>query len=459
MTLAPKLQLRQAQTLALTPQLRQSIALLQFSTLDAAAFVEGELERNPLLERVDGHETHARDQVSDRAAIRQLYPSPLPTPRSRTLPVAASGHRPVVADGPGLLHRLASQLRLSRLPRAEQRIGEALIAALSATGRIDIPADTMASSLGTSADAVESVRRHMMRFDPVGVFARDLRECLAVQLEERGQLDEPMTRLVDHLPLVARRDVRRLARACDVAPGRVVTMIALVRALNPTPGRGVDEAGVPAVVPELMVSRGPGGRWVVERDDRVLPRIALNAALRARAGRRVTGDDRRFLRRHAGQGAWLIRALEQRGTTMLNVAEDIMSRQIGFLEHGPGGLVPLTMRTLAQSQGLHESTISRVSNGKYIATPHGTFELRYFFTQSVGTVDASHSAEAVRRTIARLIDAERADAILSDADIAEALCKLGMDIARRTVAKYRDALNIPGSVQRRRNREAGLQHR
>ncbi|NVN41525.1 RNA polymerase factor sigma-54, partial [Ameyamaea chiangmaiensis] len=189
------------------------------------------------------------------------------------------------------------------------------------------------------------------------------------------------------------------------------------------------------------------------------PRIALNAALRARAGRRVTGDDRRFLRRHAGQGAWLIRALEQRGTTMLNVAEDIMSRQIGFLEHGPGGLVPLTMRTLAQSQGLHESTISRVSNGKYIATPHGTFELRYFFTQSVGTVDASHSAEAVRRTIARLIDAERADAILSDADIAEALCKLGMDIARRTVAKYRDALNIPGSVQRRRNREAGLQHR
>jgi len=460
MRLGPKLQLRQTQTLALTPQMRQSIELLQLPSIEVAAFVEQQLEHNPLLERADQTETTApRPLPIGGEAASASWREPEVSFARQAGVQAASDHwldfPPIAAAPPGLFARLGEQLRLSRFTPRERRIGEMLLGAIDASGRLDVPPLTLAATLGVGLAEVEHVRHAMMRFDPVGVFARDLRECLLVQIEERGDVDAAMMGLLDHLDLVARRDMRQLRQICGRSEADLNRMIAALRALDPHPGRPAEQEPIQAVLPDLSVFRGENGAWMIEIDPRTIPRVMLNSALETRLSLHGTPADRPYVRQHVQHATWLIKALEQRTHTILRVAQAVMQRQRGFLEHGLDAIVPLTLRDIAEALNLHESTVSRVTAGKYIVTPRGVFELKFFFGGAVTATDGENlSAESVRQTIKRLVNTESAPGILSDEEIVIALRKLGIDIARRTVAKYRDALNIPGSLQRRRNRSA-----
>jgi RNA polymerase sigma-54 factor len=495
MALGPRLELRHTQSLVMTPQLRQAIKLLQSSNLEVAAFVEEELERNPLLERDE------RPELPDPDAGRGLDPLPpaagapadahaaalsdaLPDDRAAPLDIAegAGGgwdnvydaERPIAgrggrADFDGddlsgveempaparpLRDHLAEQARLAFADPRDRLIAATLIALVDPAGRLAADVDALARALGCERARVEAIRLRMQRFDPVGMFCRDLRECLAVQLAERDRLDPAMAALLDNLPLLARRDHRALMKLCGVDAEDLAEMVAELRRLDPKPGAAFDAPPAPALVPDVLLRRAPDGEWILELNPETLPRVLVNRGFHARAlvGCR-SREDKAFVGERFATATWLVKSLEQRAGTILKVAAEIVRRQDGFFRHGVEHLRPLILRDVADAVGLHESTVSRVTANKHIATPRGTFELKYFFTTAIaGTGGETHSAEAVRHRIRSLIEAESPDDVLSDDAIVEKLRKEGVDIARRTVAKYREALRIPSSVQRKREK-------
>jgi RNA polymerase sigma-54 factor len=292
----------------------------------------------------------------------------------------------------------------------------------------------------------------MMRFDPPGLFARDLKECLAAQLEDKNRLDPAMATLLDNLELLARRDMRGLMSRCGVDAEDLADMITEIRALDPKPGASFDAEPVRAIIPDLLMRAAPGETWIIELNPDTMPRVLVNEGFHARIAPKANKADRVFLADHLASANWLVRSLQQRAQTILKVAAEIMRLQDGFLRQGVAYLRPLILRDIATAVEMHESTVSRVTSNKYIATPRGIFELKYFFTTSIGATDGgeSHSSEAVRHRIRQLIGAEPPDGILSDDQIVTVLRREGVDIARRTVAKYREAMHIPNSVGRRR---------
>jgi RNA polymerase sigma-54 factor len=471
----------------MTPQLRQAIKLLQSSNLEVAAFVEEELERNPLLERDERPDPDAGGGLDPAPAAAEMPPDAHAAALSETLPaegtapldiaewdnvyepdsVPARGRgAPETEDdlsgveampaGPRPLHEhLAEQARLTFADPRDRLIATALIALLDPAGRLDADPAALAAALGCDAARVEAVRCRMRQFDPVGLFCRDLRECLAVQLAERNRLDPAMATLLDHLDLLARRDHAALMRLCGVDAGDLAEMIAELRRLDPKPGTRFDFVPAPAIAPDLLLRRAPDGEWVVELNPETLPRLLVNRGFHARAVVAArTREEKAFLADRLASATWLVRSLEQRATTILKVAAEIVRRQDGFLRHGVEHLRPLILRDVAEAVGLHESTVSRVTANKRIATPRGIFELKYFFTNAIpGTAGgAAHSAEAVRQRIRALIACEKPHEVLSDDAIVERLRQEGVDIARRTVAKYREALGIPSSLQRRKEK-------
>ena len=495
MALGPRLDLRQSQTLVMTPQLRQAIKLLQYSNVEVANFIEEELERNPLLERDDRAEVltterAAPDQMPERIrettdAAQLAQAETLPADAAAPLdadftdiydaggvadggawaPRIASrgGGRDFEADDRGiddvaddrrsLREHLGEQLRLSFDDPADRMIGAHLIALLCPAGRLTAAPAAIAQAMGISLQRVEAVRARMLRFDPVGLFARDLKECLAAQLAERNRLDPAMAALLDNLDLLARRELRRLMVICGVDSEDLADMITEIRSLDPKPASSYETAPVPPIVPDLLMRPAPDGGWLIELNPETMPRLLVNEQFYARVAPRARREERVFLAEHLTSANWLVRSLQQRAQTILKVASEIIRQQDGFIHYGVAHLRPLILRDIADAVEMHESTVSRVTANKYIATPRGTFELKYFFTTAISGIGGeSHSAEAVRYRIRSLIDAEPADEVLSDDAIVAALRSAGVDIARRTVAKYREALRIPNSVQRRREK-------
>jgi RNA polymerase sigma-54 factor len=487
--IAPRLDLRQTQTLVMTPQLQQAIKLLQFSNLEAAAFVEEELERNPLLERADPSESNPLE----RPAPDQVLPAEMPAPdaaaaaASDELPAEAPVETPDhaepydpggagdgVAFGRGgngafeadertvddfaapqrtLREQLTEQLHLDIRDPTERLIGATMIAALEPSGRLPIDDAALANALGTEVALVASVRERMMRFEPTGMFARDLRQCLAVQQAERNRLDPAMQALLDNLDLLARHDHRRLMVICGVDAADLADMIAEIRHLDPKPGVSFDSPPLVPVVPDVLMRAAPDGGWVLELNPETMPRVLLRQGYSAQMLTRATRQERAFFVEKLQSAAWLVKALQQRAQTILKVATEIVRQQDGFFRHGVDHLRPLILRDIAAAVDMHESTVSRVTAGKYIATPRGIYDLKYFFTTAIaGTTGESHSAEAVRHRIKGMVGAEQPGAVLSDDAIVANLRREGVDIARRTVAKYREALHIPSSVQRKREK-------
>ncbi len=490
MAFAPRLDLRQTQTLVMTPQLRQAIQLLQYTNIEASQFIEDELLKNPLLERLDGPETVSAIEAPD-------LPPPPPVPETvDTASFATSAMLPAgpdapldfdlgesydagtAADGfagfhedaedwnaidglsggaPNLREHLEQQARLAFTAGADRLIAGALIGLLDEAGRIAEPAEAIAAALGVEAARIEQVRAQMMRFEPTGIFARDLCECLTVQLEERNRLDPAMQALLAHLDLLARRDLRGLMQICGVDAQDMMEMIAEIRRLDPKPGAHAGEPLRPLIPDVLMRPMPVTGEgtpdWLLEINPETMPRLLIRRGFHARIAASASRETKSFLSEQMQGATWLVKALESRAQTILRVSAEIVRRQDGFFRHGISHLRPLTLRDIAAEVELHESTVSRVTSNKSIATPRGIFELKFFFTTALaGANGETHSAETVRRRVAALIFGEPPQLVLSDDAIAARLQKEGIDIARRTVAKYREALRIPGSAQRKREK-------
>jgi RNA polymerase sigma-54 factor len=511
MALSQRLELRHSQALVMTPQLMQAIKLLQLSNLDIAAYVEGELERNPLLERASedepvaaergadalagpqgGEETPAGDDTGSglinqdlevsRTAIEDrldtnldnVFPDDagVASPRGNAEQPAAysewaatgSGER---ADGdynpeaflsaePTLADHLAAQLALATSDPVRRMIGQYLIDLVDDAGYISGDLAGVAEKLGAPAAEVETTLALLQTFDPPGICARNLTECLSLQLKERDRFDPAMQALVERLDLLARRDFAALRRICGVGEDDLTDMIAEIRALNPKPGLAFGSTLVQPIVPDVFVRPAPDGSFLVELNSDTLPKVLVNYSYHATLTRNAANDrEKTYLAENLQSANWLIRALDQRAKTILKVSTEIVKQQDAFLVHGVQHLRPLNLKTVADAIGMHESTVSRVTANKYIATSRGIFELKYFFTSAIAATDGgeAHSAEAVRDRIKQLIDAESAANVLSDDTIVERLREAGIDIARRTVAKYREAIRIPSSVQRRRDKQ------
>jgi RNA polymerase sigma-54 factor len=480
----------------MTPQLRQAIKLLQFSNIEVAAFLEEELERNPLLERdevgefapmerpapdqiavqptngeldaavvacadvltaeaaspldVEHAETYDPGGIADGALLTSLHSARAGSPRFD------GDERPIdeyIEDRRSLQEYLGEQLRLSFSDPVDRLIGAYLIALLHPSGRLSVRPEALAHAMGTDAERIEAVRAKMMRLEPVGMFALDLRECLAAQLAELDRLDPAMQSLLNNLELLARRDMKRLAQICGVDAADLADMVAELRRLDPKPGAMFDAAPVQPLQPDVLMRPAPDGGWLLELNPDTMPRILVNQTFSARVLPHASKNDRAFLAEKLQSANWLVKSLQQRAQTILKVAAEIVTQQDAFFRHGVSHLRPLILRDIADAVEMHESTVSRVTAGKYIATPRGTFELKYFFTTAIaGTSGESHSAESVRHRIRAMVAREAPDEILSDDAIVAILRREGVDIARRTVAKYREALRIPSSVQRKREK-------
>jgi RNA polymerase sigma-54 factor len=453
--MALRLELKPSQSLVMTPQLQQSIKLLQLSNLELAAVIDRELAENPLLQRAEeaeGGEGPARDAEAgaDQAPLPDEGPS-LSAPS-----VGTSGEPPpsdfAPPDGPSLRTHLEDQLSLAAPSPKARMIGLNLIDMIDEAGYLRGDIGQLAERLNVPQEDVARVLGLLQTFEPSGVGARDLAECLEIQLREQGRLDPMIATLLRHLDLIAAQDLPKLTRLCQADSEDVRDMIAEIRRLNPKPGLRFGGAPVTQITPDVFVRARADGNWHVELNGETLPRLLVDRAYFATVRAQASRDDRAFLGDCLNAANWLVRSLDQRARTILKVAEEIVRRQDGFLRHGAEHLQPMTLRDVAAEIEMHESTVSRASAHKYLATPRGLFEFRYFFTSAVAAADgaAAHSSEAVRYRIKQLVDAETPDSVLSDDQIVEALKASGIDIARRTVAKYRDLMRIPSSRERRR---------
>jgi RNA polymerase sigma-54 factor len=482
MALVQRLDIRQGQALVMTPQLQQAIKLLQLSSVELAAYVEGEVEQNPLLERDEaapdtpepppveaastGEATHeeaveAWHEVAGSDGEGNLdYAGDPDAWRTR-------GTRPDGDDLPGIDQTLARPVTLREHLLAQlaeeikdpidRVIGAHLVDQIDESGYVTVPLESVAQTMGCEAARVESVLHQLQRFEPTGIFARNLAECLALQLKERDRYDPAMQALVENLSLLACRDIPALLRLCRVDAADLAEMAAEIRALDPKPGLQFDGAIAQPVVPDVFV-RPQGAGWLVELNSDSLPRVLINTRYYAEVSASTRDKAAKDYLADKYQSAnWLVKALHQRATTILKVSREIVRQQEAFLRHGVQHLKPLVLRDIAQAIGMHESTVSRVTTNKYMVTPRGIFELKYFFTSAIAASSGGDalSAEAVRFRIKSLIDREARE-VLSDDRIVDILLKEGVDIARRTVAKYREAMNIPSSVQRRRERALQL---
>ncbi len=504
MALSQRLEFRQTQALVMTPQLMQAIKLLQLSSLDLAAYVESELERNPLLERDsdddtpmpnaeadadperdEGGSAEAPDWNDENLEIsRTSMEQGLGTELENVFPddggeksAAAERLSPAYSEWSGvgsggqdsdynlesfvsekitLADYLAQQIALAISDPAARMIGQYLINMVDDTGYLSGELDTVAEKLGAPRTDVESVLATLQTLDPPGICARNLTECLALQLREHDRFDPAMQALVKHLDLLAKHDFAALRRLCGVDDEDLADMIAEIRSLNPKPGLAFGSTMVQPIVPDVFVRAAPDGSWQVELNSDTLPKVLISQRYYAQVSKGAHSDkDKTYLAECLQTASWLVRALDQRAKTILKVSSEIVRQQDGFFVNGVQRLRPLNLKTVADAIGMHESTVSRVTANKYMATSRGIFELKYFFTSSIASADGgeAHSAEAVRHRIRQLIDSETAVAVLSDDTIVEKLRHAGIDIARRTVAKYREAMRIPSSVQRRREKQ------
>lgn len=466
---ALRLERRLGQSLAMTPQLQQAIKLLRLSSLELRAYVDRQMEENPLLEWA-GPEDTAGPGTADKGGAADADGGATPDDAADDLGPAlhragprpgvgaAGGVEETLADRKDLRRHVGEQIAVDVADAAERLICGHLIDSLDEAGWFAGDLDQIAQRLGCARARVESALARVQACDPVGVGARSLRECLALQLADRGRLDAPMERLLDNLALVARRDLAGLAARCGIDEDAVVERVRALRALDPKPGASFETAPVQTVVPDVYVRPRPDGGWAVSLNGDVLPRVLIDRRYRALVDGGADAAGTSYVRDRLQQANWLVRALDQRAATILKVATELVRRQDGFLRHGVHRLRPLTLRDVAESVALHESTVSRVTGDKYMATPRGTFELKYFFSAAIPGAggDADHAAEAVRQRIRELIDAEPASAVLSDDRLAAVLRQSGIEIARRTIAKYRESLRIPSSFERRRAKSARI---
>ena len=506
MALSVKLQARQTQNLALTPQLVQSIKLLQMSSTELLQHVGEEVEKNPLLELDDGYsqvespaprsrqgsgtddgasERRQSDRSGDVSNELDTSSSALEDKLGTTLENEFDGDRSggeyrserggmggtdfsiaavsdsdiseYVAGRTSLREHLGEQLALSRAQPAVRMASAQIIDYLDEDGFLRKPLAEIVRETGATPEEAQEALALVQSFDPCGVAARDLSECLAIQLRERNHFDPAMECLLENLPLLAKRDFEELQRLCGVSFDDLMDMVDEIKGLDPRPARAFDTAPVLNIIPDVTVLEKPDGSFSVELNADAMPKVLVNQTYSAIVSRDDQGKEQKAFMTDCLQSAnWLVRSLEQRAQTILKVMTEIVRQQDGFFAYGVSHLKPMSLKQVADAIEMHESTVSRVTTSKYVETRRGIYELKYFFTAAIGSTEdgESHSAESVRQRIRSLIEKETAEKVLSDDALVDALKAEGIDIARRTVAKYRESLHLPSSVQRRREKKA-----
>lgn len=484
MALGPRLDLRQSQSLVMTPQLQQAIKLLALSNLELEAYLAEALEGNPLLDAASGD--------SDGSAGDPEYTpgGDAPTPEAASLETdqaldadggtandldvdlaADSFHHDSASDNVGLsgsgedvdfdsfaghdgtLHdHLLAQVG-ERFGGIEAIVAGHLVALIDETGYLRADLAELASQLGVPLALLEEILAGIQCFDPSGVGGRDLAECIAIQAREADRYDPAMATMIAHLDLVAKGAFPQLKRICGVDDEDLADMIRELRSYDPKPGLKFGGDGAPAVVPDLYIRQTAKG-WAVEINSGTLPRLLVNRRYYSELAQGAAAKSKAWLSEQLAGANWLVRALDQRQRTIVKVASAIVKQQEGFFLHGVAHMRPLTLRQVAEEIGMHESTVSRVTSNKYLSCARGLFELKYFFSSGISDTqgDGAVSAEAVKSRIKAMIEAEDGKAILSDETIAQKLSAEGHDIARRTVVKYREAMGYGSSVQRRRQK-------
>lgn len=486
------LQLRIGQSLTMTPQLQQAIRLLQLSTLELQAEIQEALESNPMLEveeerqssdPLESSQTEKNNNDSVENEIdssnvdisdNQEIPEDLPVDSNwediYDLPPVSSGTvtdddkareflENQSGDSEGLIDHLCWQLQVTPMSDTDRGIALAIIDAIDDDGYLNESVEDIHSGLvdelEIELDEVEAVLHLIQRFDPVGVAARNLRECLLLQMEqfdakEITVLTKARQIVSDHLDLLGSHDYAKLKRYTRLSEDELASVISFIQSLNPKPGAMVNKISAQYVVPDVFVKKEKG-RWIVELNPDTAPKLRINPLYASYISRGKRNDDNTFLKNNMQEARWFIKSLMSRNETLMRVATSIVEHQRTFLEYGDEGMKPLVLRDIAEELDLHESTISRVTTQKYMHTPSGVYEFKYFFSSHVGTSDGGEcSATAIRAMIKKLIDTEDPRKPMSDNKIASSLVEQGINVARRTVAKYREAMMIPPSNERKR---------
>ena len=488
MALAQRQELRQSQSLVMTPQLQQAIKLLQLANLELTEYVEAQAESNPLLEITEVQpDGGATDEDPPRDAEAEAEPTEAPLDVDYDQIYADEGKSEYVADpravfsggpsgggggrfesgAPGvdqtlsreetLREHLSAQLGLDVVDPVDRLIGIHLIDTIDDAGYLTGELESIAATVGCEVARVEATLAVLQALDPPGVLARNLSECLAIQLRERNRLDPAIQALLDNLELVADGDLERLSELCGVEVDEVADMVDEIRRLNPKPGQDFQTEVIQEVVPDVFVRRRTDGGWSVDLNTEALPKVLVDMAYHTDiAGRAKSREDKTYISEQLHAANWLVKSLDQRARTILRVATELVRQQEAFLVLGVEHLRPLNLRDIAAAIDMHESTVSRVTANKFIATQRGVYPMKYFFTAAIASScgGQAHAAEAVRHRIRQLVEAETPEWVLSDDSIVKALSGADIDIARRTVAKYRDAMRIPSSVERRRRLRA-----
>ncbi|WP_158279455.1 RNA polymerase factor sigma-54 [Falsochrobactrum shanghaiense] len=456
------------QTLAVTPQLIQSVQVLQFNSQELSDYVKEQSERNPLIRispdsatvtsAVSGTETGEGRRINNREATGKeggpTYHARLDS-RQTSSSARAPNLEAFCAIRTSLRESLRSQFMIEIREPRDIRIGIEIIDSIEEDGYFRRDITEMSWLLEVSEDDIVRVLETIQTFEPAGVGARNLSECLKIQLREANKLTPLFAIFLDHLPLLAAYRIPELARVCRVEPDVILKLAADVRKLNPRPGAQFDNEPILSAIPDVIVKEKSNGDFTVELNPRSLPKVLLDRDYFAEVSVQAKGKEtKKFVTDCWNNANWLVRNLEQRAQTILRVATEVLTRQRDFLRYGPGHLHPLNLKDVATALNIHESTVSRATVNKYVNTSRGTFELKSFFVNSIATSDgtAFFSSEKIRQRVKELIDGETSATIQSDDAIMNRLKREGIEIARRTVAKYRDELNIPSSTDRRRQR-------
>ncbi|MFN7710065.1 MAG: RNA polymerase factor sigma-54 [Holosporales bacterium] len=477
MGVTSRLEQRQAQVLTLTPQLRQAIKLLELTNLEIQAYVEQAVMENPLLtldhpEAPDspGQEVPQPDsdpnQDSEQSALEgNLQDLDHPDYENEWADLPHRDGRHLGADDSlsaldlasderhTLRDHLMAQVEVDIEEPVDRLIASHLIDHLDDAGYLRTPLEEIASTLKVDLTRLSNIVKRLKQFDPAGIFAENLAECLRLQLMDKGVHTPKFDLLLQHLDLFAEGKIERLLKLCHMGAEDLAQAMATLRHLDPKPGLKFDSNPAETLIPDVLVRKSPQtGDWTIELNQAALPRVLIDEVYRAQLTQQGGKTTQRYLSQQMGEAQWLIKALDQRAQNILKVATEIMKRQRTFLEEGVAALIPLTLKDVALAVEVHESTVSRVTANKYIATPRGVFELKFFFSSSLGNYaqTGDHAAQAVRHRIKALIQGESLGNPLSDDDLVELLAREGVNIARRTVAKYREALGIPSSYDRKR---------
>ncbi len=451
------MQLKFGQQLSMTPQLQQAIRLLQLSSLELQQEIQQALEENPLLEVAD---EDAAGETSEHT--EEWDDTPCSAALSSTSSASFDDDNNLYqgATEQSLQDYLFWQMRLSHFSPTDELIATAIIDSINDSGYLTCGLDDVLeaarqqSDEDIQADEVAVVLKRIQQFEPLGVAARDVRECLLIQLQ-RGTTDpfwrdKAISAVSDHLELLGSRDYRTLARKLRLNEDQLASVLALIQQLNPRPGDSFRPEADDYVIPDVLV-RKKNGRWIVELNPQNLPKLKVNQTYAALCSGSAQSEDMQYIRQQTQEAKWFIRSLESRSDTLLRVASAIVQRQHGFFEYGAEAMKPMVLADIAAAVDMHESTISRVTTQKYMHTPRGMFELKYFFSSQLATDSGGEcSSTAIRALLKKLVTAENPKKPLSDSKLAQLMADQGIQVARRTIAKYREALNIPPSSQRKR---------